>query len=59
MIKLACCGDDCNYCLRYIGTKNNNEKELKKAAEIWLKVGWRDKLLLPDEMKWMFICFLV
>ena len=51
MIKLACCGDDCNYCPRYVGTINNNENELKKAAEIWYKVGWRDNILLPDEME--------
>lgn len=51
MMKLAYCGDDCNYCPRYVGTINNNENELKKAAEIWYKVGWRDNILLPDEMK--------
>jgi hypothetical protein len=51
MLKLGCCGDDCNYCLRYIGTVNHDEKTLKKAAEIWLKLGWRDHLLPPDEMK--------
>ena len=51
MIKLACCGDDCNYCPRYIGTINNDEDMLNRAAEIWYKMGWRDKILSPDEMK--------
>ena len=51
MIKLACCGDDCNYCLRYIGTINNNTEKLIQAAGIWFKAGLRDRLLSPDEMK--------
>jgi len=51
MIKLACCGNDCNYCPRYIGTINNDVDALKKAAEIWYKIGLRDKILSPDEMK--------
>ena len=51
MEKLAYCCNDCNFCHRFIGTKNNNTNELKSAAEIWYKVGWRDKVLLPDEMR--------
>ncbi len=51
MIKLACCGDDCNYCPRYTGTINNDEEALRRAAEIWYEIGWRDRILPPDEMK--------
>ena len=50
-MQLACCGDDCNYCPRYIGTMNNDVDALKKAAEIWYKIGLRNKILSPDEMK--------
>ena len=51
MIKLACCGDDCNYCPRYTGTINNDEEALRRTAEIWYRIGWRDKILSPDEIK--------
>lgn len=51
MMQLACCGDDCNYCPRYTGTINNDEGMLNRAAEIWYKIGWRDRILSPDEMK--------
>lgn len=51
MIKLACCGDNCNLCPRYIGTINNNIDALKEAAEIWYKIGWRDRVLSTEEMK--------
>ncbi|MGB3480002.1 MAG: DUF3795 domain-containing protein [bacterium] len=51
MEKLAYCGNDCNFCPRYIGTENNNTDELESSAEIWYKVGWRDRILTPDEMK--------
>jgi hypothetical protein len=51
MMQMACCGDDCNYCPRYTGTINNDKKILKRAAEIWYKIGWRDRILSPDKMK--------
>lgn len=51
MIKLGCCGDDCNYCPRYTGTINNDPNELKKAAEIWHTIGWRDTTKRPEEMR--------
>ena len=51
MIKLACCGDDCNYCPRYTGTINNDKEALSRTAEIWYSMGWRDRVLSPDEMK--------
>lgn len=51
MMKLTYCGNDCNLCPRFMGTKDNNTDELKRAAEMWLKVGWRERVLSPDEMK--------
>jgi hypothetical protein len=51
IIRLACCGDDCNYCPRYTGAANNDKEILKRAAEIWYKIGWRDRVLSPGEMR--------
>lgn len=51
MKKLAYCGDDCSCCPRYIGTINDDVEVLKKAAEIWYKMGFRDRILSPDAIK--------
>ncbi len=51
MLQMACCGDDCNYCPRYTGTINDDKGALKKTAEIWYRMGWRNRILSPDEMK--------
>lgn len=51
MIALGYCGDDCNFCLRFVGTIRNNENELEKAAEIWFKLGWSDTILPAHEMR--------
>lgn len=50
-IKLAYCGDVCNFCPRYIATLNGNEEELRKAAELMKKVGWPYNLEEPEKMK--------
>ena len=51
MKDIACCGDDCRYCLSYIGTKNNDIDLLKKMARILHQIGWRDKELPPEDIK--------
>jgi len=51
VIKLAFCGDVCNYCPRYIATLSGNEEELTRAAEIMKKVGWPYNLEDPKKMK--------
>jgi len=50
MIKLAFCGNDCDFCLRYIATKSGSESELKRVAKLWFNCGWRDKLVPSNEM---------
>jgi len=50
-IPIGCCGDDCNYCPRYIATVKNDTETLRRAAVIWYRMGWRDKVLSPEEMK--------
>jgi hypothetical protein len=50
MIELAYCGDDCNLCPRYIATQSNNIEKLKEVAVLWKKAGWRENIVLPEEM---------
>lgn len=48
MEKITLCGDNCFECPRYLATTNS---ELEKVAELWFRIGWRDKIVSPDEMK--------
>lgn len=50
MLELAFCGDDCNYCPRYIATINNDYNQLRDVALLWAKVGWKDTVVTPEEM---------
>lgn len=50
MLKLAFCGDDCNLCPRYIATQSGDVEQLKEAASMWKKAGWRDGIVPPEEM---------
>jgi len=46
MVKLAFCGDDCNYCPRYNATLNQNEHKLREIAVLWKKsVGVKTSIL--------------
>lgn len=47
MEMITLCGDDCRYCPRY---NAKTEEELAAAAELWYKVGWRDRVTAPEEM---------
>ncbi len=40
MLKIGCCGDDCNICPRYIATRSGDEKRLDEVAALWKAVGW-------------------
>jgi len=53
MNDIGFCGDDCSRCPRYIATMNNNPSELKKVADLWIRVGWRDEGTPIEEM----ICY--
>ena len=42
MNKIGKCGDNCNFCPRYVATKNGNIQELKKVNDLWVRLGLRD-----------------
>ena len=42
------CGDNCSECPRYLA---KTEDELKAVAQLWYRVGWRDKIVSNDEIK--------
>jgi hypothetical protein len=44
------CGDDCDACPRYIATQSNDMEQLKKLAVLWHKVGYRNKIVPPEEL---------
>lgn len=46
--KITLCGDNCIYCPRY---NARTDDELKRVAELWYKVGWRDRVVSNDEIK--------
>lgn len=46
--KITLCGDNCIYCPRY---NARTDDELKRIAELWYKVGWRDSVVSNDEIK--------
>lgn len=48
MEKITFCGDDCCKCPRYLAKTN---EALEKAAELWLRIGWRDRIVPADEMR--------
>lgn len=46
--KITLCGDNCLSCPRY---KAQNDEELGHVAELWYRVGWRDRILSAEEIK--------
>lgn len=50
MQKLGFCGDDCNVCPRYVATQSGSVEQLKKVASLWFRVGYRDKIVPPEEL---------
>ncbi len=45
--EITLCGDNCTECPRY---NAHTDKELKKVAELWYRVGWRDKVISNEEI---------
>ncbi len=43
--RITLCGDNCMECPRYLA---RTEKELRAAAELWHRVGWR-KIVVSNE----------
>ncbi len=50
MPKLGFCGDDCESCPRYVATRSGDDAQLKKVAEMWKRVGWRNEVVSPEEI---------
>lgn len=50
MSDTAFCGDDCSCCPRYVATIRDDPSDLKRVADLWIRVGWRDEGTPPEEM---------
>ena len=46
--RITLCGDNCIYCPRY---NAKSYDELEKVAELWYRIGFRDKIVSNDEIK--------
>lgn len=44
---ISACGNDCSACPRHLP---KTEEELSHTAKLWLKIGYRDKLVSNDEI---------
>lgn len=48
---IAACGNDCAACPRYVKHPyEKTEDELRHTAELWKKIGYRDKVVTNDEI---------
>lgn len=47
---IGICGDNCNYCPRYVATQNGGPKELEEVKELWVRLGLRDPDFPPQDM---------
>ena len=45
---ITLCGDNCMECPRYHA---HSDDELRAVAELWHRVGWRDRIVSNEEMK--------
>lgn len=45
--RITLCGDNCIECPRY---NTHTEAELRKVAELWYRVGWRDTVVSNEEI---------
>ena len=46
--KITLCGDNCLCCPRY---NAKSDDELEKVAELWYRIGFRDKIVSNEEIK--------
>ena len=51
MSEIGFCGDNCDLCPRYIATKRNDKDKLKEVAALWIKAGWRDEVVMIEELE--------
>ncbi|MBQ6517701.1 MAG: DUF3795 domain-containing protein [Anaerolineaceae bacterium] len=48
---IAGCGNDCAACPRYVAHPyEKTHKELRRTAELWMKIGYRDKIVSVEEI---------
>ena len=48
---LAACGNDCSACPRYVAHPyEKSEEELYRTAELWMKIGYRDRVVSNEEI---------
>lgn len=48
---IAACGNDCSVCPRYISHPyEKTEEELRRTAELWMKIGYRDHIVTNEEI---------
>ncbi len=45
--KITLCGDNCIECPRY---NAHSDEELKRVAELWYRVGWRNSIVSNKEI---------
>ena len=38
---IGLCGDNCEYCPRYVATQNGRIEELEETKELWVRLGLR------------------
>ena len=49
---IAACGNDCAVCPRYNKAPYvKTEEELRKTAELWMKIGYRDHVVTNEEIQ--------
>jgi hypothetical protein len=49
-MKLSFCGNDCNHCPRYLATQSGDRDKLHDVAQLWNRIGYREKIVLPEEI---------
>ena len=48
---IAACGNDCAACPRYTAHPfEKTEEELRRTAELWMKIGYRDHVVSNEEI---------
>ena len=51
---IAACGNDCAACPRYVAHPyEKTSEELRHTAELWLKIGYRDRIVTKEEISCM------
>ncbi|MBN2031071.1 DUF3795 domain-containing protein [bacterium] len=51
MTEIGFCGDQCSLCPRYTTTISKDKDKLMEVAALWIRAGWRDEVVAPDQME--------